>query len=142
MEISVKYKDNKADAYTVRKAVFMKEQGYKNEFDYIDNVCDYVTVYCDGELAGTGRLYPYDYGAENICVFGRIAVLKKFRKNHIGSAILSALEKLALEKDFSKAVLLSQETAVEFYQKNGFVLKNEPVEYDEGHPHFWMEKIF
>lgn len=142
MDFSVKYKDNKKDAYSIRKAVFMKEQGYKNEFDYIDNVCDYVTIYCDGTPAGTGRLYPYDYGAENVCAFGRIAVLKKFRALHLGTEILKALEKLALEKGFSKAVLLSQETAVGFYEKSGFVLSDSPVEFDEGHPHFWMEKYF
>ena len=33
MQITVKTKDNQKDSFAVRKAVFMEEQGYQNEFD-------------------------------------------------------------------------------------------------------------
>lgn len=48
------------DAALVRRAVFMDEQGYENEFDAIDEApsCIHVTLYVDGELAGCSRVFP------------------------------------------------------------------------------------
>lgn len=140
MNITVKTKDNQADSFAVRKAVFMDEQGYENEFDEIDDICDYVTVYCDGELAGTGRTFPS--GEDGAFVFGRIAVLKKFRGLHLGAVILAELEKIAKEKGAKCAVLLAQQYAVGFYEKSGFSLCDAEIEYDEGQPHCRMKKIF
>ena len=134
--VTVKTKDNQKDAFEIRKSVFVEEQGYENEFDDIDNTCDYVTVYFDGNAVGTGRLFPDP--AEP----GRIAVLKEYRKKHLGAVIVSAPEDLAVEKGGKKAVLCSQESAAGFYQKCGFRLKDGKIVYDEGHPHLWMEKIF
>lgn len=140
MNITVKTKDNQADSFAVRKAVFMDEQGYKNEFDKTDDICDYVTVYCDGELAGTGRAFPAE--EDGAFVFGRIAVLKKFRGQHLGAVILAELEKIAKEKDAKCAVLLAQQYVVGFYEKSGFSLCDAEIEYDEGQPHCRMKKIF
>ncbi len=139
--ISVKTENNKKDAFEIRQAVFVDEQGYENEFDDIDCFCDYVTIYCDGKVVGTGRLFPHNEEPSTY-VFGRIAVLKDYRKLHLGSAVISALEEVLKTKNGKKAVLLSQESAVGFYNKCGFSLKNDKIIYDEGHPHRWMEKIF
>ena len=48
------------DAALVRRAVFMDEQGYENEFEQIDEApsCIHVTLYVDGELAGCSRVFP------------------------------------------------------------------------------------
>lgn len=48
------------DAAAVRRAVFMDEQGYENEFDDIDTdaACIHVTLYADDELAGCSRVFP------------------------------------------------------------------------------------
>ena len=139
--VTVKTKDNQKDAFEIRKSVFVEEQGYENEFDDIDNTCDYVTVYFDGNAVGTGRLFP-NLAEPGTYIFGRIAVLKEYRKKHLGAVIVSALEDLAVEKGGKKAVLCSQESAAGFYQKCGFRLKDGKIVYDEGHPHLWMEKIF
>ena len=140
MQITVKTKDNQKDSFAVRKAVFMGEQGYQNEVDETDNICDYVTVYCDDRLAGTGRVFFSE--KENAFVFGRIAVLKEFRGLHLGTIILAELEKIAKEKGGKCAVLLSQAYAVGFYQKSGFSLCDDSVIYDEGQPHRRMKKFF
>lgn len=132
MNITVKTKDNQADSFAVRKAVFVDEQGYKNEFDEIDNICDYVTVYCGGKLAGTGRAFPSE--ENGAFVFGRIAVLKKFRGLHLGAIILEELEKIAKAK--------GAKCAVGFYEKSGFSLCDAEIEYDEGQPHCRMKKYF
>lgn len=138
--ITVKTTANQKDSFAVRKAVFIEEQGYENEFDEIDNICDYVTVYYDGQLAGTGRFFPSD--EEGTFVFGRIAVLKKFRGLHLGAIILEELEKIAKAKGAKCAVLLAQQYAVGFYEKSGFSLCDDEIEYDEGQPHCRMKKYF
>ncbi len=48
------------DAASVRRVIFMDEQGYENEFDAIDEDpnCIHVTLYVDGELAGCSRVFP------------------------------------------------------------------------------------
>lgn len=141
LKVTVKTSDNQKDAFAVRQAVFVNEQGYENEFDDIDNICDYVTVYVDGKAVGTGRLFP-DGKEPGTYVFGRIAVLKEYRKNHLGAVVVSALEDVLKANGGNKAVLCSQESAVGFYQKCGFSLCGAEVVYDEGHPHRWMEKYF
>jgi len=136
-EISVKTSNNYEDAMAVRTKVFVAELHYNNESDDKDAVSKFVTVYVDGELAGTGRLYKK--GAEEF-VFGRIAVIKKYRHRHLGSAIIKALESLAEADGGKTAYILSCSSAVPFYEKLGYA-KNEcrPV-FSEGREHFWMQK--
>lgn len=138
-EIILKTKDNKKDAFEIRTKVFVEEQGYENEFDDIDEYCEYATLYCNKIPVATGRVFPKS-DDKDVCVFGRIAVLKEYRKLHLGKMILDALEKIATENKYKKIILLSQEAAVGFYKKSGFCLCDSDVVYDEGHPHFWMEK--
>ena len=91
MNITVKTKDNQADSFAVRKAVFIDEQGYKNEFDEIDNICDYVTVYCGGKLAGTGRAFPSEFSAELPCSKSSVGCTS-------GRSFLKSLKKLRRQK--------------------------------------------
>lgn len=44
-QLTVKIKDNQKDAYSVRLSVFVAEQKFQNEFDDIDKICEYVTLY-------------------------------------------------------------------------------------------------
>ncbi|TCR83789.1 hypothetical protein [Rhizobium sp. BK376] len=48
------------DAFAVRRAVFIDEQGYENEFDGIDDnpSCVHATLYVDDELVGCSRVFP------------------------------------------------------------------------------------
>lgn len=137
--ITIKTQNNQNDAFAIRKAVFMDEQGYENEFDEIDNRCDYVTIYYDGKVIGTGRTF---FGEDDSFVFGRIAILKEYRGLHLGAVIIEELEKIAKSKGAKSAVLHAQEYAVGFYEKSGFSLCDDTVEYDEGQPHRRMKKYF
>ena len=139
-EITVKIKDNQKDAYSVRLAVFVAEQKFENEFDDIDNICDYVTLYDGDKVIATGRYFPDPKGEEDTFVFGRIAVLKPYRGNHIGMGVIGALETAAKLKGGKKALLLAKGSAVGFYEKCGFVKSGKPTVYSEGRPCYWMEK--
>ena len=128
-----------SDAFFIRREVFMKEQGYENEFDEVDDFCGYVVLY-DGEQAvATGRFYP-DPHRSGITVLGRIAVLKDRRGQNLGRKVMEELEKAALFKGASRLALTAQEYAVPFYEKCGFSLSDDEILYDEGNPHRRMEK--
>lgn len=139
-DITVKIKDNQKDAYSVRLAVFVAEQKFENEFDDIDNICEYVTLYDGDKAIATGRYYPDPKGRENVFVFGRVAVLKAYREKHVGMSVIAALETAAKLKGGEKAVLLAKGSAVGFYEKCGFVKSECPTVYSEGRPCYWMEK--
>ena len=139
-QITVKIKDNRKDAYNVRLAVFVAEQKFQNEFDDIDNICDYVTLYDGEKTIATGRYFPDPKGQEDTYVFGRIAVLKPYREKHIGMSVIAALETAAKLKGGKKAILLAEGHAVGFYEKCGFKKTEEHAVYAEGCPCYWMEK--
>ena len=139
-EITVKIKDNQKDAYSVRLAVFVAEQKFENEFDDIDNICEYVTLYDGDKCIATGRLFPDPKGTENTFVFGRIAVLKPYRGGHVGMSVIAALETAAKLKGGEKAILLAKGSAVGFYEKCGFIKSKARTVYSEGRPCYWMEK--
>ena len=65
------------DAVFIRKEVFVKEQGFKNEFDEKDNEAHFLVGYECNKPVATCRIF-YDT-AKNIYIFGRIAVLKPYR---------------------------------------------------------------
>lgn len=138
--LTVKISDNQKDAYSVRLAVFVAEQKFENEFDDIDNICDYVTLYDGEKVVATGRYFPDPKGRENSFVFGRIAVLKPYRGNHVGMSVIAALETVAKLKGGEKAYLLAKGSAVGFYEKCGFSKCEERTVYCEGRPCYWMEK--
>ena len=139
-QISVKVKDNQKDAYSVRLAVFVAEQKFQNEFDDIDKVCEYVTLYDGDKVIATGRYFPDPKHREDTFVFGRIAVLKPYRGNHIGMSLIAALETAAKLKGGKKAILLAEGHAVGFYEKCGFKKTHDRTVYSETCPCYWMEK--
>ena len=139
-DVTVKIKDNQKDAYSVRLAVFVAEQKFQNEFDDIDNICDYVTLYDGEKCIATGRYFPDPKGAEDTFIFGRVAVLKPYRNDHVGMSVIAALETAAKLKGGKKALLLAKGSAVGFYEKCGFSRTEARTVYSEGRPCYWMEK--
>ncbi|MBC2400268.1 GNAT family N-acetyltransferase [Clostridium saccharobutylicum] len=125
------------EAKHIRMEVFVKEQGFKDEFDEWDNKVSHVVLFVDGKAAGTGRLLP---GKSNkIFIIGRVAVLKKYRKLHLGSKIISALEEMAKTLGGISIELSAQCTAQRFYEKLGYVASGE-IYLDEFCKHIHMEK--
>ena len=68
-------------ARKVRTAVFMEEQGYKNEFDDHDADAVHLCIYDGEEGIATARSYQKPDG---VWVLGRVAVLRERRGHRPG----------------------------------------------------------
>ena len=79
------------------------------------------------------RELPGDY------VIGRIAVIKEYRGQNIGTYLLKAAE-TEIEKIGGKKIFLHAQCRVEkFYEKQGYSSFGK-IELDEYCPHVWMSK--
>ena len=74
----------------IRIDVFMKEQGFEDEFDEIDETAKFVLLSIDGKPAGTCRYFPSDVAGD--AHIGRMAVRKLYRGQHLGTKIMMAAE--------------------------------------------------
>lgn len=125
------------DVIGIRKKVFVEEQGFKNEFDDIDEYATHLLLKIDDKPVATLRFF---YSKEHDChVIGRVAVVKEHRGEHLGSYIMNEAEKELRKMNVSKVGLSAQVQAKVFYEKMGYEEKGE-VYLDEGCPHIWMEK--
>ena len=126
------YKDIPPEAIKIRQTVFMKEQGFTDEFDERDHHCSHIVLYDGLQAIATCRYFE----EEGHYVLGRIAVVQSYRYQRIGTMmILYVLKKL----QFQTVVLLAQLQAVPFYEKLGFHTYGQ-IEYEEHCPHTWMKK--
>lgn len=119
--------DDLTDAYRIRFKVFVEEQNVPAdlEVDDIDGIAHHVVVYQDGIPVGTGRVFEQD----GRYYLGRIAVLKEYRKQHIGSLIVKLLLEKAFECGAEEVHIHAQIAVLDFYKKLGFIPYGEP--YDE-----------
>ncbi len=122
-------------AKILREEVFVKEQGFQDEFESRDASCKHV-VFMEEELpVVVGRIYYED----DYAIIGRIAVAKAYRKSHLGKQMMEYLEKEIKKEGYHKIKLSAQVQAKIFYQKMGYHQKGE--EYlDEHCPHVTMLK--
>lgn len=133
-------------AQTVRRAVFMEEQGYRNEFDDIDvdDRCVHLAAF-DGDVPiGCARIFPSELKpdcetAPGRWIFGRLAVMPASRKGGLGSQLLAECERIVKDRGGRELHLHAQCQAQGFYDKNGYEPYGE-IGYDEGEPHQWMMK--
>lgn len=125
------------EARMIRMKVFMEEQGFKNEFDEIDDISIHIVLFELSEPVATCRIY---YSKERQCyVIGRLAVLMDYRGMDVGSKLLKVAENEILYRNGGMAELSAQVRASAFYEKNGYFAL-EDVHVDEGCPHVWMRK--
>ncbi|MBP0956158.1 MAG: GNAT family N-acetyltransferase [Oscillospiraceae bacterium] len=125
------------EAAEIRKAVFIDEQGFENEFDEIDEYAFHAVLFSEDNLpAACGRLYLSE---GNRFIIGRIAVLKPFRKMGLGEKIVMALENKARELGGTEMELSAQVRAKGFYEKLGYSPFGEEY-FDEYCPHIAMRK--
>ena len=98
----------------IRKAVFMEEQGFQQEFDEIDDRA-YHALILDGETpAAVGRLYTKD---GNTYIIGRIAVMPSYRGKHLGERVVTALEEQA-KACGAASIALSAQCRVQAFMKS------------------------
>ena len=122
----------------IRIDVFMKEQGFEDEFDEIDEIAKFVLLYIDGKPAGTCRYFPSNEKGD--AHIGRMAVRKLYRGQHLGTKIMMAAENGIRRDGFKTCSLSAQVQAKPFYESLGYKIEGE--EYlDEGCPHVMMRKV-
>lgn len=125
-------------AFTVRKKVFVEEQGVplSLELDEYDQTAAHFVVY-DGKTAiAAGRIRTSE---ERVGKVERICVLKEYRGNHLGFLVMNAVEDHAKEIGIQTLKLNAQSYAIPFYEKLGFAVTS-PEFMDADIPHRAMEK--
>ena len=112
-----------AQAKYIREEVFVKEQGFHNEFDEIDSRAIHLVIFVEGQAAGTARMFLGQEGDTAFTV-GRVAVLPQYRGLHLGNQMLALLEEKAREL----GAVLSPGAASELVERCGtdlFALESE-----------------
>jgi hypothetical protein len=120
-------------ARPVRESVFVEEQGVplELEWDEWDEPSEHAVAFDPhGRAIGTARLLPS--GA-----IGRMAVLKHWRSQGVGTSLLEAMLERARQRSLVRVTLHAQMHAAEFYRRFGFSERGE--EFSEaGIPHVEM----
>lgn len=125
------------DEKKIREEVFMREQGFTNEFDAIDDAATHIVLYKDGEPAGCCRVFPDR--AAGAYHFGRLAVRKAYRGKEMGRDLMEKAMEYLSSIGGKRIILSAQVQAKGFYMNFGF--KPEGEEYlDEHCPHIRMVK--
>ena len=137
MEIKISFGITE-DCRKIREKVFVEEQGFKNEFDDIDQRSWHVVFLENKEPVATGRTFQ-SHTDQSTYTIGRIAVIKEWRGQGIGSMVVHELEKKAVEQGAEKSELSAQCRARAFYEKLGYEASGD-VYMDEECPHIRMEK--
>lgn len=147
----------RADAFTVRRTVFVDEQDVAEELEWDEwddhDATTHFVAYLAGEAAGASdarpvgaaRLRPKtvdDQGAATPSSPGkveRVAVLASHRDAGVGRALMDVLEAHGRDRGFDAFVLHSQTQAAPFYARLGYERVGD--EFDEaGIPHVEMRK--
>ncbi len=129
--------DDEPQIRRIREAVFVREQSVPLELEWDGKDPDYVQVLAyrpDGEATGTARMSPSGH-------IGRMAVLAGWRRNGVGSMLLTKLLAIAREEGLSEVYLNAQTEAVNFYAHHGFLAEGE-IFLDAGIPHQRMRLVF
>lgn len=121
----------------IRSAVFINEQGFKNEFDETDKTARHIVVFDDDSAAATCRVFFDD--DKNSYVLGRLAVMKDFRGQGLGSIAVSEAEKLVRSIGGKSIMLHAQCRVSRFYEGLGYT-QFGGIDLDEGCEHIWMKK--
>lgn len=134
--MKVRFFDSLPDAARqIRVSVFVKEQGFSEEFDALDNVCVHA-VMMDGDLPiATCRLWQENKAWH----IGRLAVIRSYRGLGLGQAMLEASEAHVRSVGGHSVTLHAQVRAKEFYEKCGYRAFGD-IDYDEGVAHVYMKK--
>ena len=135
----VKWIDGYAPLSMIREKVFIEEQKVtpQLEWDGKDEEAIHFLAYQDEKAIGCARAFVI----ENHMQLGRMAVLKEYRNNGIGSFLIEKAITTAKLNQLSKISISAQCHAINFYKKFGFEVTSE-IYLDAGISHQDMELIF
>lgn len=120
---------------TVRRVVFIEEQGVPEEMEWDAEdatAVHFLALTLDGRPVGCARLLPDGH-------IGRMAVLADWRGLGVGSALLAAAVRTARSAGAALIKLSAQTHAVRFYLQAGFTIVGDPYQ-EAGIPHVSMQK--
>lgn len=129
-------------AYDIRREVFVIEQNVpeEEEIDQYESHCrHFLAITSDGTPCGAARWRFVDDGIK----LERFAVIKKFRKSGVGSALMRAiLDDININPGYNgqKKYLHSQINAIPLYEKFGF-RKTGPPFLECDIQHYKMEEM-
>ncbi|PTL40250.1 GNAT family N-acetyltransferase [Alkalicoccus saliphilus] len=127
-----------ADVYSVRRIVFIEEQGVPESLEIDDKEKESVhfILYKDTMPAGAARLrFAGDKGkAERVCI------KKDHRGTGLGRLLMSELEAEASRLGAKAVLLNAQVHAQAFYTEAGYRVTSEAPFLDAGIEHVTMEK--
>jgi predicted GNAT family N-acyltransferase len=118
------WEDAQPEAGPLRFAIFVGEQNVPAgiELDELDAQCIHALAYGpEGKAIGTGRLLPDGR-------IGRMAVVKAWRRQGVGAALLEALMAEAKRRGHAEVTLSAQLQAAEFYRGFGFAAEGKVYE--------------
>ena len=122
-----------AGAYYVRIQAMAKKHhiSLRQEFDEHDGPDTKYIVITDNDFPiATARMYPLD---EKRMMIGRVVVLPEYRRQGIGTMVVSECEVWAEELGYSKAVVESRDNKVEFYEQMLYEVCGEAMDGDTFH---------
>ena len=125
------------EAKYIRETVFVKEQGFTDEYDEKDAAANHFVMFDGEEAVATCRLF--ETGEPGIYMFGRMAVLKELRGKSLGRKMMDAVKEYVAGQGGKGIILHAQLHAKGFYEKNGFSAYGE-IECEQDCPHIWMKK--
>lgn len=137
----VSWEEANVKLLSIREAVFVHEQKVpiEEEVDEHDPIATHFLVYSDQQQAiATARLM---YSSnDDIVKIGRMAVLKSFRNQGVGSQLMEYITSWAkINTRVSRLTLSAQVKAIHFYRALGFNSTGE-VFMDAGIKHKMMTK--
>ncbi len=136
-DFSVRLADWKQDRQAlcdIRRKVFIEEQHVPEalEWDGLDADCVHVLASDKhGNAIGTARMTPYGH-------IGRMSVLRQWRNQGVGSAMLNKLLEHSRLHGPQRLWLNAQTRVTGFYQRFGFSVEGEEF-LDAGIPHLKMQ---
>lgn len=130
--------DDRNRAFSLRKEVFVKEQGVplSLELDEHDETAIHFIVNDGDQTIAAARLREIEPKVGKV---ERVCVLSDYRGKRLGVLIMDTVEKHANALDFKNLKLNAQSYAVPFYEKLNYSVTS-PEFMDAGIPHRAMEK--
>ena len=92
------------------------------EKDDLEKSAIHIAAYNDGSIIGVGRIHFESNRAARIRY---MAVHEQFQNQMIGTTILNHLENHAMTNNIQICWLYAREDAINFYLKNGYVIKGK-----------------
>jgi len=128
----VKWIDGPSQLKNIREKVFIQEQKVtpQLEWDGMDENAMHFLVFKDEEAIGCARAVVI----KNYMQLGRMAVLKEYRGQGIGSALLEKAIVTAILNQISSIHISAQCYAIDFYLKFGFEVTSD-IYLDAEIPH-------